>query len=243
MDDVRNKFPDLFPVNEITPNNDKDFSKHEFNIYLGEYYAYLLDHRTNLIRFINPSVLKIHQIDKLPEVYDDIAVLLHPDDVEFIKFAEIRGLEILKDFEEIEDYSVEYTFRMKNKDNEFDYFVHQSIHIRDPRTRTIKYTYRKNRNLNNIITQNKYNVTVRHHITNKIIDIFHYNALLIEGPKLSNRELDVLKLIVDGYTDKEIAEKLFLSFNTVRTHRKNILRKTELSNSVELVNKYKDFIR
>lgn len=47
-----------------------------------------------------------------------------------------------------------------------------------------------------------------------------------EGNKeLSLREIDVLKLIVKGITNKEIADKLNISLNTVLTHRKNITAK------------------
>ncbi len=44
--------------------------------------------------------------------------------------------------------------------------------------------------------------------------------------KLTRRELQITKLIIDGYTNKEIADKLNISFNTVRTHHRNILNKT-----------------
>jgi len=42
---------------------------------------------------------------------------------------------------------------------------------------------------------------------------------------ISKREKNVLKLIASGYTNKQIAEELFISFNTVITHRKNITNK------------------
>ena len=42
---------------------------------------------------------------------------------------------------------------------------------------------------------------------------------------LSTRETDVLQLIVKGITNKEIADKLSISLNTVLTHRKNITAK------------------
>jgi len=42
---------------------------------------------------------------------------------------------------------------------------------------------------------------------------------------LSDREIDVLKAVAQGYSNKEIAEKLFISTNTVITHRKNITDK------------------
>ncbi|HEY0244501.1 MAG TPA: response regulator transcription factor [Mucilaginibacter sp.] len=44
-------------------------------------------------------------------------------------------------------------------------------------------------------------------------------------PTLSSRELELVHLIADGMTNKEIAERLFLSIHTVKTHRKNIIKK------------------
>ena len=44
--------------------------------------------------------------------------------------------------------------------------------------------------------------------------------------RLTNREEEILRLIVRGYLNKEIAEKLHISHNTVLTHRKNIISKT-----------------
>ena len=47
-----------------------------------------------------------------------------------------------------------------------------------------------------------------------------------EGSKeLSTREIDVLQLVAKGITNKEIADKLNISLNTVLTHRKNITTK------------------
>lgn len=42
---------------------------------------------------------------------------------------------------------------------------------------------------------------------------------------ISDRELTILKMVVQGYTNQEIADKLFLSIHTITTHRKNISRK------------------
>lgn len=52
---------------------------------------------------------------------------------------------------------------------------------------------------------------------------------------LTERELDVLKLLVQEKSSKEIAEKLFISERTVETHRKNMIRKTNSNNMVGLV--------
>jgi DNA-binding NarL/FixJ family response regulator len=53
--------------------------------------------------------------------------------------------------------------------------------------------------------------------------------------QLTKRELEVLRLIVQEYSNPDIAEKLFLSIETVSTHRKNLLRKLEVKNTAGLV--------
>jgi len=52
---------------------------------------------------------------------------------------------------------------------------------------------------------------------------------------ISERELEVLGLIAEGYTNGEIAEHYFLSPHTVVTHRKTLLRKLSAKNSAELI--------
>ena len=54
---------------------------------------------------------------------------------------------------------------------------------------------------------------------------------------LSKREKEILQLVFDGMTNKEIANKLFISFETVKSHRKNILSKTESRNTASLIRK------
>lgn len=54
-------------------------------------------------------------------------------------------------------------------------------------------------------------------------------------PELSKREKEVLHLIGDEYTTKEIADKLFISQNTVETHRKNMFSKLCVKNVAGLI--------
>jgi DNA-binding NarL/FixJ family response regulator len=51
----------------------------------------------------------------------------------------------------------------------------------------------------------------------------------IEVSQLSPRELEIIQLIAAGMTNNEIAEKLYLSFHTIKTHRKNIIKKLGFS--------------
>ncbi|MGB3005223.1 MAG: response regulator transcription factor [Chitinophagaceae bacterium] len=54
-------------------------------------------------------------------------------------------------------------------------------------------------------------------------------------PVLSSREKEVLQLIADGFTNPQIAAKLFISLHTVDSHRKNLLTKFAVNNTASLI--------
>jgi DNA-binding NarL/FixJ family response regulator len=54
-------------------------------------------------------------------------------------------------------------------------------------------------------------------------------------PLLTRREIEVLKLIAEGLTNQEIADKLFVSASTVDSHRKNLISKLQAKNTAALV--------
>lgn len=59
--------------------------------------------------------------------------------------------------------------------------------------------------------------------------------LSCEGFVVSEREIEIIKLIALGLSNKQIADKLCLSLHTVNTHRKNILQKLKVNNTAGVV--------
>lgn len=63
-----------------------------------------------------------------------------------------------------------------------------------------------------------------------------YNKTLTKsGLKLTAREIEILKLIAEGFTNKEIGEQLFISHRTVDTHRTNLMKKLNINNVAGLI--------
>jgi DNA-binding NarL/FixJ family response regulator len=58
---------------------------------------------------------------------------------------------------------------------------------------------------------------------------------LLENKTLTQREIEILKLAAVGLTNKEIADKLFISNKTVDCHKNNIVQKLKLKNTAEMV--------
>lgn len=54
-------------------------------------------------------------------------------------------------------------------------------------------------------------------------------------PLLSKREIEIIKLLEEGYSSKQIADKLCISFHTVNTHRQHMIGKTGCKNTSELL--------
>ena len=53
--------------------------------------------------------------------------------------------------------------------------------------------------------------------------------------QLSKREMEVLRLFAEGFSNQEIADKLFISIRTVESHKNHIMQRLELKSSVDLV--------
>lgn len=61
------------------------------------------------------------------------------------------------------------------------------------------------------------------------------NALGLADPALSQRERDILRLVGDGHTSRQIAQLLSISYHTVESHRSNIARKLNLEKRSEML--------
>lgn len=166
---------------------------------------------------------------------------MHPEDVELW----LKAMNELMNFtlaeisvEERNQMSYTWNYRLKNADGQyvniiqnttpldFDFnmkpiiglahytVLHNDIKMRMPITATAKY-------LNDA-----------HVYETRYFNNFS-EKLLSDG--ISNRERDVIRLLVLDYSSKDIAEKLNISHNTVDTHRRNILKKLKISSTGELV--------
>jgi DNA-binding NarL/FixJ family response regulator len=58
-----------------------------------------------------------------------------------------------------------------------------------------------------------------------------------ENINLTKREIEIIKLIADGLTSQQMADRLFISPRTVETHRANLMKKVGVKNAIELVKK------
>jgi NarL family two-component system response regulator LiaR len=68
---------------------------------------------------------------------------------------------------------------------------------------------------------------------------FVLNALMVSELELSRRELEILGLLAQGHSNQEIAEKLFVSLSTVKTHLQNLFLKLDVKRRTQAIEKAK----
>lgn len=76
------------------------------------------------------------------------------------------------------------------------------------------------------------NILLSSYLSDDQIDL---NEKETRQKNLSDREMEVFKLFAEGFSNREIAEKLFISVRTVETHKNNIMKKINIKTTVDLV--------
>lgn len=68
---------------------------------------------------------------------------------------------------------------------------------------------------------------------------FQLNTTALEELSLSKRELEVLQLMAEGFSNHEIAEKLYVSLSTIKTHSRNLFDKLGVARRTQAIDKAK----
>ena len=74
-----------------------------------------------------------------------------------------------------------------------------------------------------------------HKVVNILLEGQNQEGENCEPTLLSEREIEIIRLIANGYTTRQIADTLFRSFHTITTHKKNIMKKLGINSTSELL--------
>ncbi|MES2577213.1 MAG: LuxR C-terminal-related transcriptional regulator [Bacteroidota bacterium] len=206
----------------------------------GPFYYYIIDFYDMSLSNVSPTITDIHGFDPETVSFNDILGTIHPDDVDFIVKAEASILNFFYTNigpERLTNYKMNYSFRSRMKNGEYYMLNHQAIILTlDP-----KGGFGKSLNIHTRIDHLSKNNTYQYSMIGlkgepsyMNIDVFEDTQCFSE---FSKREIDIIKLIAEGFDNNEIAETLFISVNTVKQHRKNILKKSNSRNTAQLIRK------
>lgn len=204
---------------------------------MGPYYFFIIDIGDYSIKQVSDGTLSIHGLREYPTILNQIIDLIHPNDLDYVLQAEKATLDKIGEigFENQLLLKTSYCFRMRMANGLYHLFHHQAI-------RLTKDVLGRVSTVLNIHTDIQHITSINNHIALVTgtggrndyfqVDLSNNNITI---PKLSKREMDVLGLTSHGLSSQQIADKLFISPETVRVHRRNLLRKTHTNNKGTLV--------
>ncbi|MCC9044015.1 LuxR C-terminal-related transcriptional regulator [Myroides sp. M-43] len=195
-------------------------------------YFFIFDYNENTILFINSSFTKITGYNACEFNLNFLIDIIHPEDQNHFLEQEERGLEFTNNlrFNEHFRYLYRYNYRIKNAKGSYITISQECQALEVNESGHLSKTLVTHKVLRNDTSYKYCEYRVFDRINNVYLDLNkEYN--------LTNRELEVLTLIKEGLTSKQISNALNVSQNTILTHRKNILYKTSTNSFIELVKK------
>ena len=207
---------------------------------MGSFFYYVIDFYDMSLSTVSNSIADIHDLFPEKTTFDDVLNLMHPDDLAFVNKAEAACINFM--FNNIQQdkllqYKASYNFRAKLKNGEYGMINHQALILTMDESGRIGKAlniHTKIDHLSNINpgTFSLIGLNGNPSYLNLSVDNHHPEVF-----SFSNREINIIKLISDGYENQEIADLLFISVLTVKKHRSNILKKSNCKNTAQLVKK------
>lgn len=203
----------------------------------GPFSFYIIDFFDMSLSHISPSVYEMHGFSPETLTFNDILGAIHPEDIEFVVKAEAFLTKFFYENigrEKLLSYKISYSHRCRIENGDYVLFNHQALML----TMDDNGGYGKSLNIHTRIDHlssfNTYKISLiglngEPSFMNLSLD------LDVKGFEFSKREVDIIKEIGNGLNNTEIAEKLFISPLTVKTHRNNILAKSGSKNTAELI--------
>lgn len=166
-----------------------------------------------------------------------VSKLPPPDYIGLQKMSEIMGQYVasLSD-EQIVSFKAMFDFRMQHPDGHINRIIQEGVALRRDTNGNILFLLALISDISNLKRENRQHLRLTDGAENLIYEVNNEGMTTRQLESLSPRELEIAKLIGQKLTSEEIAKKLFLSPHTVNTHRQNMLRKLDMSDTMELIN-------
>ena len=211
----------------------------------GPSFQYVFNIVERKFEYVSPGVTALFGDQPETFVVEDFVNRFHPEGHKHFVHCEKITAYFLFSFipkEEIPNYKISYQLRIKTADGKYKLFLHQAVAFTMDKDLKLVSSFANHSDISHITTQNNHKVSFINLAGGKS----YYNISSIDDLKryrnnhkaMSSREIEIIGLISEGFTSKEIADQLFISYDTVRTHRNNILKKTKCKTIPQVVGHY-----
>jgi len=218
-----------------------DLHKKLLNFFqVGEYYYWVFNLTTFELDIVSNGVLSVLGYTPAEFSLQLLMDITHPDDRPWFLNYENSAAAFLKGLplEKLTRYKVRYDFRLKSKGGKYVRLLHQSAVIEHDENGQLIRTIGVHTDITSLKPEGKPILSfIGLDGEPSYIDVDVEKLFTVSKEPLSKREKQILLLIMDGRSSKEISGMLNISKQTVDTHRNNMLAKNDLRNTGELIAK------
>lgn len=195
-------------------------------------YFFIFNCFDNKIEFVNDSFKILTGYEKEQFQIEKLLDIIHPDDMSYFLHCEEKGLQFTNtlSYGEHFRYLMSYTYRIKTALGSYMPLRQQCQAIEVNEKGHLTKTFVTHQRINDDFDRTENDYYIFDKDKNQLLDPQNYF-------RLTPKERTILDLIQEGLDSAEISDRLFSSKHTVSTHRKNILRKTNCKNFIELSTK------
>jgi len=164
--------------------------------------------------------------------------LIHPEDLPLLIQAAINYIRLgfsIADVRKLKDYKAIFDYRVLGRNQQYVRIIEQQIPLEIDKSGNVWLAL----SMMDLSPENDIALPFRGRLKNhRTGELFYFPPEGDPGRSMSsltNREKEILGLIARGLISKEIADKLYISVNTVNTHRQRIIEKLNVSNTYEAI--------
>ncbi len=211
---------------------------------IGSYYYYIFNFENLAMEFVHSGTKNVLGIEPNEFSLDKLFDLMHPDDLAKLHEKENAATDFLLNKiskEEIPLYKVVYLMRLRHANGIYKTILHQVKALTISEGGKIQQVIGIHTDVTylNIPFDNKISFISNQRPSYYSIETDASFKLIENNFKniFTNREKEILQNISQGKTSIEIANQLFVSPYTINTHKRNILKKSQCTNTVQLLAK------
>ncbi len=206
---------------------------------LGDYYTYVFNIKSMQFSHLSHTIKQV--LGWEAEEFTPLFAMehMHPDDRTWFMNAENAVVNFYSQLapEDFFNYKVRYDYRLQKKNGDYARILHQVVVINYSTNGAILDTLGLHTDISHLKATNSRNLSFvglngKESFLDYPVEDISYS---IEKNFFSKREREILSFLWEGRETKEIANLLFVSAETVDTHRRNMLKKAEVVNTIALI--------
>ncbi|TAG54038.1 MAG: hypothetical protein EAZ27_09765 [Cytophagales bacterium] len=226
-------------LNEIDLELEIEIHKKLLNIFqVEDYYYFILNLKNLETEFISKEIEAVLGYKASDMNLTSLLGKIHPEDHPWFLNIENKVVEFLSQLsiEQIPNYKIRYDYRIKKSDGTYIRILQQVVTLQYSETGGVLKSLGVHTDISHLKIEGKPVLSfIGLNGEPSYIDVDIKKVFDTSSGFLSDRELQILSLLIDGKETKEIATTLFISPATVSTHRKNLLAKTKARNTAEMI--------